>query len=317
MKMALLSAAGTFALIWMLLWALFTFALGLVYPGLRRLIFAIHPAHGSVFALLFWTAPVLLSLLATLLLLFPLTEGILISSHCHGVCENHVPGLGGALPALAGVLLAAILLLGLSGNFVLHLLKGRQMLKRFEFMSVDKAGFRLLDTLEPVVFTLGWLRPRVFISRGLLAACSAQQLAVILVHEQAHRQRKDNLRLLLGRIFSMALPGSWRASAQHDLHLLAEQSCDYAAARKFGAFSVAETIVHVGRTLKLSPGSLPAVAFAGSDLESRVMALLDSNQRQALRWWHGLCIVMMVMLAIAVSLEPLHHGVEWFFGLLE
>jgi len=45
--------------------------------------------------------------------------------------------------------------------------------------------------------------------------------------------------------------------------------------------------------------------------------LLENNRRQMLGWWHCWLFAVVVVSGLALSLEPLHHGVEWLFALLE
>ncbi|MEX2334009.1 MAG: M56 family metallopeptidase [Pseudohongiella sp.] len=313
----MIDTLGTLCLIWLVLWVMLTLILRAFYPLLRPTLLRLHPKHGSILLLLLWSAPLLLSLMTTLLLLMPAFNGLLLDPHCHGDCVHHVPTTNTGLLAWSGFGLAVLVALGLSLHFITGLRFGVRLRKQFEALSSRCEGYRLLNASEPAVFTLGWWRPRVFVSKGLLDGCSAEELTIILAHEEAHRLRRDNLRLLLGRVFCLVLPRAWRRLVLHDLHLLCEQSCDFAAANRYGSLSVAQTLVQVGRILRRSLVPLQGVAFDGSDLQDRVHALLGLDGRRLLTGGQVAMLLVAACLAVLLAVEPLHHGAEWLIGVLD
>lgn len=313
----MINTIGTLCLIWLVLWLALTWVLRALYPLLRPALFRLHPAQGSQMLLLLWSAPFVLSLITTLLLLMPALDGLLIDPHCHGDCAPHAPSTQAGALAWGGFALAVFAAAGLSWHFAIGLWRGVRMRRQFDALSSRQTGYRLLDASEPAVFTLGWWRPRVYVSKGLLAGCSVEELAVILAHEQAHRRRRDNLRLLLGRVFSLVLLPAWRRPVLHDLHLLCEQSCDFAAAKHYGSLSVAQTLVQVGRVLHRSAAPMQGVSFDGSDLQNRVHALLREDSRHLLSRWQLATLAIAAGLAVLLAVEPLHHGAEWMIGVLE
>jgi len=323
----MINTLGALCLIWLVLWLTLTLILRAFYSRIRPALFRLHPGHGSIVLLALWSAPLVLSLVTTLLLLMPAFDGLLFDPHCHGDCSHHVPTTNAGVLAWIGFSLAALAAFGLSWHFANGLWRGALMRRQFEALSSseqagseqagNEQGFRLLDASEPAVFTLGWWRPRVFISKGLLRGCSANELAIILAHEEAHRRRRDNLRLLLGRVFCAVLPRPWRRAVVHDLHLLCEQACDFAAADRYGSLSVAQTLVQVGRVLRRSFVPLQGVAFDGSDLRDRVHALLSLESRRPLSGWQVATLLVAAGFSVLVAVEPLHYGAEWLIGVLE
>src|SRR5690606_5986681 len=158
---------------WLILWVLLMLAFGLVYPVLRPLFMRLHPAHGSSFMLLYWAAPVLLAFLARLMLFAPLSADLLIAPHCHGSCVQPSPQTSELSVALLGLSLAIISAAGLIGSFLYNVWRGARMRWQFETLASAQNGYCLLNAAEPVVFTLGWWSPRVFLSQGLLKQCSS------------------------------------------------------------------------------------------------------------------------------------------------
>ncbi len=57
----------------------------------------------------------------------------------------------------------------------------------------------------PVAFCAGWLRPRVYVSTGVLDRLSDRELQAVLAHERQHRALRDPLRLAVGRVLCQAL----------------------------------------------------------------------------------------------------------------
>lgn len=306
----MINTVGSFALIWLCLWCALTIIFRMVYPLIRPALFRLHPRHGADLLLTWWAAPMMLSLLASLMLFAPIFENSLITPHCHGDCVQHAPVTQQWFIALVGVILAAVVIGSLLLHFFRNLSKGADMQRQLTMLSSKQNGYHFLPAEAPLVFTLGWWRPKVFVSRGLLEGCTAKQLAIILDHEKAHESRRDNLRLLSGRVFVLLIPGRWRLLVTNDLHVLCEQACDFDAAEKHDAVSVAETLVHVGRLLRSSVNPISSLAFDGGDLALRVKALLAQNSRYRLQSWQLVMLSLVLCSALMMALDPLHHSAE-------
>ena len=128
---------------------------------------------------------------------------------------------------------------------------------------------------------LGYVRPTLFVSRGLLAAEHRPHLAAVLAHERAHVRRADALRSLIATA-GLAFHLPWIARALHDrLARAQEMAADFDAARAVGDRSqVAQALVHFARAQLQAPRG--ALAFGASDVELRVRGLLDDRP---LREW--------------------------------
>jgi len=70
---------------------------------------------------------------------------------------------------------------------------------------VDPRRVRVVDGLPNPAFTLGWLRPRIYVARGVAARLRADELRALLAHEGAHAARRDPLRLSLLRFLALTL----------------------------------------------------------------------------------------------------------------
>jgi len=60
-------------------------------------------------------------------------------------------------------------------------------------------GGRVVADSAPHAFCLGWLRPRIYVSRGALDALDGAEREAVIAHELHHARRRDPLRLLLAR----------------------------------------------------------------------------------------------------------------------
>jgi beta-lactamase regulating signal transducer with metallopeptidase domain len=138
--------------------------------------------------------------------------------------------------------------------------------------------------------------------------CSGGEIDCIVYHERAHLVRRDNLRLLLARMFTAPLPRSWTRPATDDLRLCCENACDLSAARMLSRESVASALIRVARIQQASAPSA-SLAFAGSKTEQRVLALLDEPQAAMPNEFVFLSLSVTLLLILTL-INPLHRAVE-------
>jgi Zn-dependent protease with chaperone function len=109
----------------------------------------------------------------------------------------------------------------------------------------------LVDTTAPLAFCAGWLRPRVYISRGVVARLSERELGAVVAHEQHHGVLRDPLRLAASHVLCQAL---FFLPALRRLHATyadaAEVTADAAAAEavRGGPATLASALLAVGST---------------------------------------------------------------------
>ncbi|MBV8217597.1 MAG: M56 family metallopeptidase [Solirubrobacterales bacterium] len=68
-----------------------------------------------------------------------------------------------------------------------------------------RPAVKVIAGSRPEAFCAGYLRPRVYISRGALELLTEAELEAVLAHEHHHRKVRDPLRFTFGRILSQAL----------------------------------------------------------------------------------------------------------------
>jgi beta-lactamase regulating signal transducer with metallopeptidase domain len=78
--------------------------------------------------------------------------------------------------------------------------------KSWEQAGVRQAGEWIVASDAPLLALSGMLRPRLIISQGVLRSLSPDQLHAALLHENAHRTSRDNLKRLLLLLVPEVLP---------------------------------------------------------------------------------------------------------------
>jgi hypothetical protein len=87
-----------------------------------------------------------------------------------------------------------------------------------------------IDTASPLVALVGVFKPTLVAARGLIGACTAEEIATILAHERGHLISRDNFK----RWLMTSLPDTLRWTRIHDemldgWHHAAEDAADDAA----------------------------------------------------------------------------------------
>jgi Zn-dependent protease with chaperone function len=125
-------------------------------------------------------------------------------------CDNWI-GAGGPASLLGlSIAVLALAALGLGLRSVVrqvgatrrYLAALQPSAARFE---VDGVRCHLIDSSEQHAFCAGYLRPRVYLSRGARDELDLDELRAVLAHESHHAARRDPLRLLAARALADSL----------------------------------------------------------------------------------------------------------------
>ncbi|HTR01222.1 MAG TPA: M48 family metalloprotease [Candidatus Acidoferrum sp.] len=308
-----LMQAGAFAAIWLGTWLALQILQALIYPLLRPALSRLHPAPASSLALLWMALPMTLGLLSTTLLFMPEAEDLLVAAHCHSDCGAHSPQFRVPWLQAAGLVVLLAMMIWLAWHASRSLLLSRRLHRQLAAVAVARGPWQVLPETGPLVFTIGWRRPRIYITEGLLRQCSSAELTIMLAHEYEHGRRRDNARLLLGKLFLLPLPNVLASTMITDLQLFAEASCDAAAARDNDSADVATTLLRMHRLVPSRfhlAGSEMTTAFTGAEVERRIRLLLEnrlSPRHPIVTLISGVLAVLMLAL---VLVNPLHQLVE-------
>jgi Zn-dependent protease with chaperone function len=245
--------------------------------------------------------------------------GILGDPHAHPhICAEHHVVVWPAIPllALAFIVTSRFLLTVARRSYALLL--GQVTRRTLDRASIqgEEPGVRVLPFEEAQAFVLGLFRPTLYITQGLISGPESHHLQAVMAHERAHLRRLDSLRRFLAGIgLSFHLPGiaHWITRC---LTQAQEMAADDVAAEAVGSRRrVARALVALARSRCGVPQS--AFAFSGSDVELRVVQLMDA--RTFRDWPKVSTLVMGVAMGlalVAVGADGVHHGVEFLLGAL-
>ncbi|MBU2602786.1 MAG: M56 family metallopeptidase [Actinobacteria bacterium] len=158
-----------------------------------------------------------------------------------------------------------------------------------EFPGTVPSGLRgrvyLVDDPAPVSYTIGFWRPQVIVSSGLLATLDADELSAALAHEEGHVAAADNLIVLVARTLALTfalVPGVGMAYAR--LRKAQERAADeFARDRTGDGLLVAASLTKFARSL-LPPAPSRRVEIATTsfaeegDVSERVRGLLSNGR---------------------------------------
>ncbi len=174
---------------------------------------------------------------------------------------------------------------------------------------------QVLPFEEPRAFLLGLLRPQLYVTRGLVSGRHRAHLPSVLAHERAHRARRDPLRRFVARLaLSFHVPGIAGAVDRRLLRAQEMAADDSAAVRVGSRRNVADALVALARAGLDTPRG--AFSFGGSDVEARVLRLLDPARADDLPSARMLAAGAAGFLCtVAAGADGIHHGLEILLGL--
>jgi Zn-dependent protease with chaperone function len=188
---------------------------------------------------------------------------------------------GGPAIAIAGLLLAAVVVLRAAGCVALELYHRRRSRRGHAALVAatgrpgHEAGVAILDYHAPAVYCLPGGRHQIVISAGAFAALTAGQLRAVLAHERAHLRCRHHLILGLAKALGRAFPRvPLLAQAEPQLAALAEMAADDAALRRHGRDDLAAALVVLARA-RARPAALAA---SGPESIARLQRILATRQ---------------------------------------
>ncbi len=172
----------------------------------------------------------------------------------------------------------------------------------------------------PALAVAGGLSPRVLLSDAAAASLSAQELDAALKHEIAHVERRDNLKKLLFRFFTLpglkALESAWSEAA--------EMSADDAAvSNSREALDLASALIKLSRFAPPQKSAVLATGLAhasGSALNARIARLVSWDETHLSQPSGSLLkygvpalvgTALCVMATYGVVLVDMHKMTEW------
>ncbi|GAB4250785.1 MAG: hypothetical protein Kow00122_08380 [Thermoleophilia bacterium] len=158
----------------------------------------------------------------------------------------------------------------------------------------------VVEDPAPVSFVIGFLRPRVIVSTGLLAALDPVEVEAVLAHEEGHVASRDNLMILVAQTVAMTfalVPGSRLAFAR--LRRAQEIAADaYARAQTGDGLVVASSLQKFARSL-FAPVARPALSAGFADeghVTERIRGLLVEEIVRPSRRYLAVAVLGFVLL---------------------
>lgn len=178
--------------------------------------------NASIFILSFGFMSIVAPLLSTFLLLLPTFSDIIIFEHCHDkACGPHQPSAAsfsflGMLLVSAAATALVIMMAFILRQIAYEISKAKRSLKVLSqlassekplangncFLAKDKIfvganSYSVIESKDVFAWCTGLLKPKIFVSSGMLERVNKKQLRVVLAHEFCHLKQRDNLRKLM------------------------------------------------------------------------------------------------------------------------
>ena len=183
-----------------------------------------------------------------------------------------------------------------------------QKVRTYQRRSIIGKIARILETDFPYSAQVGFWKPELVVSRGLLQTLDSEHLNAVLAHEQAHVYYRDTFWFFwLGWLRRLT---SWLPNTEalwQELLLLRELRADRKAAEQIDSILLAESLLQVAQNT-VQENSLLCANFSctvpKNRLEERIDFLLDDNNLiPSFSWWNWSWIIL---LFIPVLTIPFH-----------
>lgn len=173
-------------------------------------------------------------------------------------------------------------------------------------VEVNAARCRVIDSPAPTAFCAGYLRPRIYISRGALELLDADELGAVVAHECHHARRRDPLRLLAARSLASAvffIPLLRRISQRYEA--IGELAADEAAIRDLDRPApLASALLKLGEGERVAR---PVVAIAPERVDHLIGDAKAGTWRlpRSLAGWSALALAgLSLLLVLSWQAEP-------------
>jgi len=175
----------------------------------------------------------------------------------------------------------------------------------------------VLESQTPSAFTAGLLRPKCYVTTGLIERVCETELDIIIDHERAHIRHKDTQKKLLFALLASLYPRPLTRRLNQLFSLASELLADARVSQSYCKFDIAQTLVSAAKIQRFLPGNVnPALVnyFIADDVEYRVRALVDPQRLRSFPWTHCLLVVVLTTILSSIGVDSLHHLIEAVFS---
>ncbi|MFW0778585.1 MAG: M56 family metallopeptidase [Rickettsiales bacterium] len=172
----------------------------------------------------------------------------------------------------------------------------------------------ILQAPQPLAFASGLLKPKCFLTSGLIQQLTEQELAIVIAHERAHICHKDGIKKWLFTLLAALYPAGITQQLQSQFSMATELLADARVSRRFSPFDVAQTLIKAARLQRRYGLDIAASAntFVANDVDQRVRALIIPSAGRAFPWLPSLALLLLTTLFCSVAVDVLHHFIELF-----
>ena len=167
----------------------------------------------------------------------------------------------------------------------------------------DEGYLNIFNSESPRAFTIGWLKPKIFISSALVNNLSKEKLNIVLQHEIGHRNRRDPLLYLVLNFLKdlfWFIPLGKVVARYYKLH--SEIACDERITTfGYDKFEIAKTLVDVAGGFHFQNQKSVVLHSFYDLLELRVRNLLGENIRKAARMPSKVLLVSVFIITMIIS----------------
>ena len=305
---SLLATTSISVLLGCAVWMTIGAVLRLSYPLVQRRVLTLTGRHRANLLLALQCLPAALAVCTVTLMYSPLGAQLLVSPHCHEAmgCGAHAPTATLARHDHWLIAIAVMPVLLAAWRLVQAVTSHQRRRHQLTLLTGPKRfdDCLIIDSADAIAFTFGLLRPRTYLSQGLVDGLDAPQLQAVIAHERAHCQRRDGLRRFAVHLLSV--PGHRSSRMATDWHDALEHAADEIASVG-GVSSMAQALICSHRLRPEGVGGDHGLeARIGNLLHPRVERLLD-------RWLPVLSLIAVPIIAV-ISVDSGHALLDWLLG---
>ena len=174
----------------------------------------------------------------------------------------------------------------------------------------------VLDSQTPSAFAGGLMRPKCYVTTGLIERVTETELDIIIEHERTHIKHRDIQKKLLFSLFASLYPKPVARRLNRMFSVTVEQLADAHVGKSHCAFAIAETLVKAARAQHLSAGANPLMVnyVTADDVDVRVRALIAPQAFRSLSWAYCLLLMALVTFVSSAAVDAVHHLIEAVFS---
>jgi Zn-dependent protease with chaperone function len=179
----------------------------------------------------------------------------------------------------------------------------------------DQNNFYQLDADTSMAFTLGYLRPRCYVTSALRSQLNANEYQIVQLHENAHAARLDPLKKWVFQFLTSFFPLSASSQLNQQMVVAMEQCADLAVSATIKDKTlIAMTLLKVKRltVAPLDPAlAARAVCHYGFDgVSQRIEYLLSDKKEKVFPVFSMLLVIISMTIASVLLTDFLHHAIE-------